>query len=467
MIKNSDLALFGGPALAGDIVKPQWPPRSAATRERLIELYDSGDWAFGMATDLDRFSWEFAEMHGCAHGIFMVNGTVTLQCALMAAGVGPGDEVIVPAYTWLATATAVRHAGAKIVFADVERSTLCLDPAAVEAAVTPRTRAIIPVHFMGSAADMDALMDIAGRHNLIVIEDCAQAHGTKWDGKPVGSIGHIGSFSFQHNKIMSCGEGGICVTNDHALATRLYQSAYIGYAPGEKFGAFKTAPPSDLLCYNFRGTQFQAVLLYDQLKGLEERVALYSDHAELLRSRIDRIEGVRMQARGRKANPQSYYKLCFVFDEEPLAHIPVDRIMQAIQAEGIPVQPSYGAVPGHILFQLPPDDYVLPKGGLPISRSIGADRVIMLSHQWLELSKSELSRIADVIEKVASRANESDGERNAGSTDLSVGAKQQALGPPAASFDRIANEGACWWSGRCVGRAGFRLSYRAGHWRQR
>lgn len=399
------LALLGGtPALVG-VPAPQWPPRSAETGRKLNELYESGNWAFGMTNDLDSFCEEFARAHDCRHGVFMVNGTVTLMIALAASGIGPGDEVIVPAYTWLATASAVKHVGAKIVFVDVEPTTLCLDATLLEAAITSRTRAIIPVHFMGSMTDIDALMAVADRHDLIVIEDCAQAHGSRWNGRAVGSFGHIASFSFQHNKIMSCGEGGICITNDAAVAERLYRAAYIGYAPGESFGNFKSPPPVGLTCYNFRGTQFNAVILRQQLAELRGRVATYWVNARRLQKRIAQIPGVRLQAPGRLADPQSYYKIAFIFDGTPLERVPIDMLRRALIAEGVPVIRSYGAVPDHLLFNLEEGkDYSLPAEGIAVSRKIGGDRVVMLAHQWLGSSAETLERIADAVEKVAAGA---------------------------------------------------------------
>src|SRR6185436_9484045 len=168
--------------------------------------------------EVAEFEKRFADMHGCKHGIAVVNGTVSLRIALLAAGIRAEDEVIVPPYTFFSTASAVIEANAIPVFADIDLETFNLDPKTVEAAITPQTRAIIPVHFAGQPADMDTLMRIARKHNLIVIEDAAHAHGALYKTQPAGSVGHTGSFSFQSSKNLTSGEGGIITTNDDALA---------------------------------------------------------------------------------------------------------------------------------------------------------------------------------------------------------------------------------------------------------
>src|SRR5690606_23896169 len=158
------------------------------------------------------FARAFAEHHGARHGIFTINGTVTLQCALAAYGIGPGDEVIVPPLTWYATAIAVRHVGACPVFVDIQPDTLCIDPRKIEAAIKERTEAINQVHACEWMAYVDASMAMARRQDLRDIEDCADMHGGIWAGKGIGTLGVVGSFSFQYTKTMSSGEGGICIT---------------------------------------------------------------------------------------------------------------------------------------------------------------------------------------------------------------------------------------------------------------
>lgn len=368
-VSQEKLALLGGQAALSVGTCPEWPPRNEETALRLAELYMSGNWSFNLGGEDAALCEEFAAYHDARCGVFMVNGTATLHCALATLGVGAGDEVIVPAFAWLATAMAAHYVGAKIVFVDVEPTTLCLDPAKVEAAITERTKAIVPVHLYGSMADMDAIMAIADRHGLAVVEDCAQGHGGKWDGKGVGSLGHIGSFSFQHNKLMTSGEGGICITNDPELYDRLYRMKHIGYGPGEGMDNFTQTPNKNLICYNFRGTEFQALILRDQLKTPRPMTETYNRNALRLEARLADVPDVRVQSRGRLADPQGYYRWVVLFDDEPLEHVPLDLMLKAINAEGVPLEPTYGAVYAHRLFNLTSDDqFVVPPWWLPSGR---------------------------------------------------------------------------------------------------
>ena len=174
----------------------------------------SGHWGRLDGNEVSEFEERFAAMHGCQHGIAMVNGTVSLRLGLMAAGLEAESEVIIPPYTFFSTASAVIEANMVPVFADVDLDTFNLDPQAVEAAITPRTRAVIPVHFAGQVADMDAIMAIAEKHKLLVIEDAAHAHGASYKNRPAGSLADLASFSFQSSKNLTCGEGGLLTTND-------------------------------------------------------------------------------------------------------------------------------------------------------------------------------------------------------------------------------------------------------------
>src|SRR5438874_2942902 len=198
------LALLGGtPGRTRPFTS--WPIFGKPEEKRLLRTLRSGQWGRLDGPEVSEFENRFAAMHDCKHGIAVVNGTVSLRIALMAAGIRAEDEVIVPPYTFFSTASAVIEANAIPVFADIDLNTFNLDPKAVEAAITPRTRAIIPVHFAGQPAEMDVIMAIANKHRLIVIEDAAHAHGARYKNRLAGSIGHIASFSFQSSKNMTSG----------------------------------------------------------------------------------------------------------------------------------------------------------------------------------------------------------------------------------------------------------------------
>ncbi|MGH9881799.1 MAG: DegT/DnrJ/EryC1/StrS family aminotransferase, partial [Pyrinomonadaceae bacterium] len=210
------LALFGGPA-ALTHPPPDWPLFDEADRKALFDVLESRVWG-GYHEAVAELEQRFADYHGAKHGVAVANGTVSLEIALTAAGISTGDEVIVPPITFVASATAVARIGAVPVFVDVDPDTINLNPALAEAAITERTRAIVLVHFAGCPADLDSFTRLCRQYDLILIEDCAHAHGAAWKGQCVGSFGHFGSFSFQGSKNMTSGEGGILITNDANLA---------------------------------------------------------------------------------------------------------------------------------------------------------------------------------------------------------------------------------------------------------
>lgn len=405
MAAHETLALLGGnPFCATKLVAPAWPPINEGTGDKLKALYMSGQWSFNCPAE-QKFARDYASYHGAKHGIFMVNGTVTLECALLALGVGAGDEVIVPALTWMATAMAVHYVGATPVFVDVEPTTLCMDLAAAAAAITPRTKAIIPVHIYGGMADMDAVMTLANKHGLKVIEDCAHMQGGVWDGRGAGSIGHIGSFSFQQSKTVASGEGGICITSDPALAERLYRAKHIGYAEGTGQGGAKTGPPADLVCHNYRATGFQAVILQDQLEGLRERISTYDRNLKLLASLLDEIRGLRLQSRGRLASPQGAYAAVVIADSDTIGQVPKETIAKALVAEGLNQGGSYGVVYKHMLYNMNPSKYRIANGRCPVAETIGTDRCFVLAHQWLGAPQETIHAIAGIFGKVAANAD--------------------------------------------------------------
>ncbi len=402
---SSQLAILGGlPVVKQPLSAPPWPPVSEQTAARLREIYLSRQWSFNSPTE-QAFERAFADYHGAKHGIFMTNGTVTLQCALGALGVGPGDEVIVPALTWMATAMAVHYVGATPVFVDVEPDTLCLDPVKVRQALTAKTKAIIPVHLYGAMADLDALLALAKARGVAVIEDCAHMQGGKWRGRGVGSWGEIGSFSFQQSKTLASGEGGICLTNDDTLAERLYRQKHIGYGRGMKQGQADTGPESGLTCFNYRCTAFQAGILLDQLTGLEGLIARYEAAAAALRERLAGITEVRVQARGRQASPQGYYGLILMFDGGVAAEVPAWRLQQALVAEGLPCHGSYGPVYRHMLYNVSPSQYRIHGGAsCPVAEGAGTRHAVCLPHPWLGADEWVIAAIGEIVAKVASHA---------------------------------------------------------------
>ncbi len=329
----SQLALLGGQSVR-TAPFPSWPIFDKTDEDALLTALRSGKWGRQDGEQVARFERDFARCHGAEHGIAVVNGTISLQIALMAAGIRAGDEVIVPPYTFLATATAVIMANATPVFADIELDTLNISPKAIEAAITPRTRAIIPVHFGGLPADMDAIMAIARRHNLTVIEDAAHAHGAAWRGRPVGAIGHLGSFSFQSSKNLTSGEGGIILTSDADLAARCRSIHNCGRRPGHAWYEHF------VMSANYRMTEFQGALLNAQLARLDEQVRRRDENGKRLIDGLRGIPGIRPQAYPADCTRHSFHLFCFRLIEAELG-IPRDLFLKALAAEGIPCFGGY------------------------------------------------------------------------------------------------------------------------------
>lgn len=307
---SEKLAIKGGAPVRGGKAFPAWPRYGQDERNALSRALDSGVWGIG-GKETERFEQTFAAYQGCRHCVTMVNGTVTLRNALMALGIEEGEEVIVPPYTFLATATAAVEANLVPIFADIDPDTYCLSPRGVEAAITPRTRAIIPVHLGGHPAQMDEIMAIAAKHKLHVVEDCAHAHGSEFRGRRVGSLGDVGSFSFQSSKNLCCGEGGAIVTNDAKLADRCWSVHNCGRT---RNGAWYEHA---VIGGNYRLSQFQAAILNEQIKKLDDEIETRQRAAAYLDKALSEIPGVKPLARHPYATRHAYHLYLFRYTAIP------------------------------------------------------------------------------------------------------------------------------------------------------
>ncbi len=220
-------------------------------------------WISSRGCYIEQFEQSFASYCGCQYGIAVSNGTCALHLALLALGIGPGDEVIVPDLTFAASANAVLHAGARPVLVDVEPDSWCIDPAEMEKAISPRTRAVIVVHLLGQPANMDPILSLAARHQLYVVEDCAEAHGAEYAGKKVGGLGDVGCFSFYANKVITCGEGGMCVTHNATIADKIRMYRDHGMSPRKKYW-------HEVVGYNYRMTNLQAAIGLAQMERIDD-----------------------------------------------------------------------------------------------------------------------------------------------------------------------------------------------------
>lgn len=330
---SNELALLGGKPVRTQSF-PTWPVYGDAEEKALSRALRSGKWGKIDGSEVATFEKRFAEYCGCKHAIGVVNGTVSLRVALMAAGIEAGDEVIVPPYTFLASATAVVEANAVPVFVDIDRETLNLDPKLIEAAITPRTRAIMPVHLGGLPCDMDAIMAIAQKHNLVVLEDAAHAHGSTYKGRKTGGIGHMGSFSFQSSKNLTSGEGGAITTNDDALADACRSIHNCGRIKG---GAWYE---HHVISANYRLNEFAGAVLNCQLDRLDEQTDRRDANGKYLDSKLSQIPGITPQRRDGATTRNAYHLYCFRYDRDAFG-IPRERFLKAVEAEGIPVSSGY------------------------------------------------------------------------------------------------------------------------------
>ena len=326
----SELAILGGNPVRTRAFQP-WPQYLPADLRRVHDVVESRHW--GGYPVPSRYAGEFAErfaaMHGARYGLCVTNGTIALVAALQAAGIGFGDEVIVPAYTWDGTATAILFVGGIPVFADVDPDTYCLSVEATRNAITRRTRAILPVHLAMRFTDMDALMKLAAEHDLKVIEDCAHAHGGQYCGKGAGAIGDLGCFSFQESKLMTAGEGGIVITSNLEYFEKLQSIVNCGRA--SQTDQFHRR----VLGSNYRITELQAALLIGQLDMLPEMAAKRACSARKLTEALAGIDGVRPLPPQPAITRETIYH--YVFQYRPKHPVVTrDVFAAALDAEGIP-----------------------------------------------------------------------------------------------------------------------------------
>lgn len=341
----AELAILGGEPTRKEPY-PAWPVHDERDVEAVTTVVKSGRWGGypypGPQTAA--FCKAFAELQGGGFAVAMVNGTVTMEVALRAAGVGWGDEVLVPAYTFQATAAAPMAAGAIPVIVDIDSQTYCIDPRAAEAAITDRTRAIIPVHLGAQMADMDAIMALAEQHNLIVVEDCAHAHGSKWNGRGAGTIGHFGSFSMQSSKIMTAGEGGILLCRTEEMAHKATSIIDCG-RPHDPDGVLYT------MGANYRMAELQAALLNVAIERFPAQAAEREAMGAYMDEALSEVPGVRVLRRDPRHTTRSFYAYIFAIDPDAFGGATNHEVCAALEREGIPSWEGYEAMHRYTLFQ--------------------------------------------------------------------------------------------------------------------
>jgi dTDP-4-amino-4,6-dideoxygalactose transaminase len=409
-LSTSPLAIHGGAKLRTR-AWPSWPEHGAPERAALERVLASGNWGGFPSpnTEARAFAAEFSRFTGAAFAVPCANGTFSLMLALQAARVPPGSEVITSAYTFVGTAGGIVAAGCVPVLADVDPETYCVDPSAVEAAITPRTAAIMPVHLACALADMDALGAIASRRSLLVVEDCAHAHGAKWRGRGAGALGDFGSFSMQSSKLLTAGEGGAVTTNDPTYAARLASLVNCGRKePGAD------AFPEQMLGHNLRMTEWQAALLRAQLERLPEQNARRERNLARFERELSSVPGLRPLRRDPRVTARVAYQFVLRYDAGAFAGVPRDHVILALRAEGVPCSGRfYTPLAEDPLFA--PDPLTNPAAcsaarydpaAFPVAHRAAFDESIWLPHELFLGGDAEVDDLVAALARIQGGAAE-------------------------------------------------------------
>jgi len=350
----------------------------------LIEAFLS-TWISSKGNYIGEFEKGFSGYHGCKYGIATSSGTTALHLALKSLDIGMGDEVIVPDLTFVATINAVLHANAVPVVADVKRNSWCINPEKIEEAVTSRTKAIIPVHLYGQPSDMQAIMRIAKKHNLYVIEDCAEAHGASFNGRRVGSFGDIGCFSFFGNKIVTTGEGGMCTTDSKKVAEKMKILRDHGMNPKRKYW-------HDEIGYNYRMTNLQASIGTAQLERLGELLRNRQAIEDLYKEKLEAINWLVPQPGNLKGRKKVVWYVNYLVDERKIKR---DLFIKRLKKSGIETRPLFYPLSKMEIYK----KYI--KGAYPVSQSISKAGISFPTN--LSLRPEDYERITSTIGEIGAK----------------------------------------------------------------
>ena len=398
----AELAVNGGEPLRRTPFAP-WPQFSGEELAAARRVLESGKVNYWTGNEGTQFESEFAAFTGCSHAVALANGTVALELALQVLGIGPGDEVVVPSRTFIASASCVFMCGAIPVVADIDRDSQNVTAETVRKVLSPRTRAIIAVHLAGWPCDMDMILDLASKHRLKVVEDCAQALGASYKGRPVGSMGDVNAFSFCQDKIMTTGgEGGMLTTNDPVLWSRAWAFKDHGKSYDTVYN--QSHPPGyrwlhESVGTNWRMTEMQSAIGRALLPGIPQSVRKRQRLAEVLSERFSRHSALRVTTPP-KYSAHSYYKYyVFLRSERLREDWDRRRIIDAINAEGVPC--FVGSCSEIYLERVFPAE-LRPPERLPVAKELGETALMFLVHPTL--SESDMHDTADAVEKVLSSA---------------------------------------------------------------
>lgn len=352
----------------------------------VMDCLDS-TWISSSGKYIERFESGFADFCGAKHAVSCCNGTVALHLALMALGVRPGDEVIIPTLTFIATANAVTYCGASPVFVDSEPETWNMDPALIEAKITPRTKGIIVVHLYGHPVDMDPILSLARRQGLFVIEDAAEAHGAEYKGRRVGSMGDIATFSFYGNKILSTGEGGLVVTNDDTLARKMRQLKGQGWDPKRRYWF-------PIIGYNYRMTNIAAAIGVAQLEKAEWHIKRRREVAKWYYERLSGIPALTLPVEKEWAR-NVYWMFSVALDES--ISLESDEVMVALAGQGIETRPVF-----HPMHTLPPYRRSAKGQRFPVADLLGARGISLPT--WAGLKQEDIEFVCNTLTRCINRS---------------------------------------------------------------
>lgn len=377
---------------------PTWPIFNEKEEQALKEVLYSGSWWRNAGCQVKAFEEEFAKYQGCTSGISASNGTVAIEIALKALGIGEGDEVIVPDFTFYSTVSAVLAVKAIPVIVDVNEETFCLDFERIKQAITDKTKAIIPIHMAGNICDMDDIIEVSSKYDISVIEDCSHAHGAKWKGRGAGSFGTLGTFSFQNAKLMTSGEGGMILTNDVTMKNRLILETNCGRAEND------TNYQHVLIGTNARLSEFQGAVLRVQLKRLDEQIAIREKNYQYLFEGLNEIDGIQMQkiSPGMSVNP--HYMIMFYYEKAKFNGAERAEFVAYLKSNGIPCNRSYECIHKLPVFKLLPEN----SWRIAANETINGERhcknserisdeVVCLNHNILLGDKKLIEQIVEII----------------------------------------------------------------------
>ncbi|PYV04897.1 MAG: hypothetical protein DMG10_06505 [Acidobacteria bacterium] len=390
---------------------PGWPEFGEEEKKVLMLVLQGRNWGGYPSpnTYAKILNERFAAFQGARYGVACANGTVSLEVALKAGGLRPGDEVIVPAYTWVGTAAAVLFAQGVPVFVDSDPANYCMDPKAFEAAITSRTSAVIPVHLGMEMADMDAILPVARRRQLFVIEDCAHAHGAQWKGLGAGSLGAFGSFSMQSSKLLTAGEGGMILTSNEEFYERCQTLINCGRpSPTDRY-KYRS------IGHNHRMTEFQTALLLAQLGRLPEQTERRLKNARLLAQKLEGITGIRPLSWDARITRPAIYHYLLRYDPSGFGGTHRDVFLRSLRAEGIPAEGAfYEPVYRAPLWDFRRENFAVFAGSqvdyskvrCPVAEKAAYEESVWLHHSLLLGDANDVRDIAEAIAKIQASAGE-------------------------------------------------------------